>query len=81
MGQQWVLNEKKKLDKMKGTHLEGENRAILFFQVAFDIMGALPKASAFRYILHTGHQFSKWYKAVPMQNQENKTVAKVFVES
>ena len=47
--------------------------------MALDIIGPLPKSNGFKYILPIGDQFSKWYEAVPMQNQEATTVAKSFV--
>ena len=43
-------------------------------------MGPLPENDGFKYILLLGDQFSKWYEAVPMQNQEATTVAKYFVD-
>ena len=51
-----------------------------FLQVALDIMRPLPESDGFKYILLIGDQFSKWYEAVPMQNQEAKTVAISFVD-
>ena len=40
-------------------------------------MGPLPGE---QYILLIGDQFSKWYEAIALPNQEAKTVAKAFVE-
>ena len=51
-----------------------------FLQVALDIVGPLPESDGFKYILLIGDQFSKWYEAVPMQNQEATTLAKCFVD-
>ena len=42
--------------------------------------GPLPESDGFKYILLIGDQFSKWYEAILMQNQEAKTVAKSFVD-
>ena len=50
-----------------------------FWQVALDIMGPLPESSGNKYILLVGDQFTKWYEAIPMSNQEASTVAKAFV--
>ena len=52
-----------------------------FWQVALDIMGPLPESRGNKYILLIGDQFTKWYEAVPMPNQEATTVAKAFTES
>ena len=43
-------------------------------------MGPLPESQGNKYILLIGDQFSKWYEAVALPNQEAKTVAKAFVE-
>ena len=51
-----------------------------FWQVSLDIMGPLPESPGNKYILLIGDQFSKWYEAVALPNQEAKTVAKAFVE-
>ena len=51
----------------------------LFWQAALDIMGPLPESSGNKYILLIGDQFTKWYEAIPMSNQEASTVAKAFV--
>ena len=50
-----------------------------FWQVALDIMGPLPESSGNKYILLIGDQFTKWYEAILMSNQEASTVAKAFV--
>ena len=50
-----------------------------FWQVALDIMGPLPESSGNKNILLIGDQFTKWYEAIPMSNQEASTVAKAFV--
>ena len=46
-----------------------------FWQVSLDVMGPLPESNGQKYILLIGDQFSKWYEAVAMANQEAKTVA------
>ena len=51
-----------------------------FWQVSLDIMGLLPDSQGNQYFLLIGDQFSKWYEAVALPNQEAKTVAKAFVE-
>ena len=51
-----------------------------FCQVSLDIMGPLPESQGKKYILLIGDQFSKWYEAVALPNQEANTVAKAFVE-
>ena len=51
-----------------------------FWQVSLDIMGPFPESQGNKYILLIGDQFSKWYEAVALTNQEAKTVAKAFVE-
>ena len=43
-----------------------------FLQVALDIMGPLPESQRNKYILLIGSQFSKWYEAVALPNQEAK---------
>ena len=43
-------------------------------------MGPLPESQGNKYILLIGDQFSKWYEALALPNQEAKTVAKAFVE-
>ena len=50
-----------------------------FWKVALDIMGPLPESSGNKHILLIGEQFSKWYEAIPMSNQEASTVAKAFL--
>ena len=50
-----------------------------FGRVALDIMGPLPESSGNKYILLIGVQFTKWYEAIPMSNQEASKVAKVFL--
>ena len=50
-----------------------------FWRVALDIMGPLPEPRGNKYILLIGDQFTKWYEAIPMSNQEASTVAKEFV--
>ena len=52
-----------------------------FWQVSLDVMGPLPESSGQKYILLIGDQFSKWYEAVAMANQEAKTVAQAFVDN
>ena len=42
-------------------------------------MGPLPESSGNKYILLIGDQFTKWYEAIPISNQEASTVAKAFV--
>ena len=42
-------------------------------------MGSLLESSGNKYILLIGDQFTKWYGAFPMSNQEDSTVAKAFV--
>ena len=42
-------------------------------------MGPLPESIRNKYILLIGDQFTKWYEAIPMSNQEASTVAKAFV--
>ena len=51
-----------------------------FWQVSLDIMGPLPESQGNKYILLIVDQFSKWYEAVALLNQEAKTVVKAFVE-
>ena len=43
-------------------------------------MGPLPESQGKKNVLLKGDQFSKWYEAVALPNQEAKTVAKAFVE-
>ena len=43
-------------------------------------MGPLPKSQGNKFILLIGVQFSKWYEAVALPNQEAKTVSRAFVE-
>ena len=43
-------------------------------------MGPLPESQGNKYILLIGDQFSKWYEAVALPNEEAKTVAKASVE-
>ena len=51
-----------------------------FWQVSLDIMGPVPKSQRNKYILLINDQFSKWYDAVALPNQETKTVSRAFVE-
>ena len=41
--------------------------------------GTFTESSGNKYILLIGDQFTKWYEAIPMSNQEASTVAKAFV--
>ena len=50
-----------------------------FCQVVLDIMGPLPESSGDKYILLIGDQYTKWYEANPVSNQEASTVAKAFL--
>ena len=50
-----------------------------FSQVALDIIGPLPESSGNKQILLIGDQFTKWYEAIPMSNQEASMVAKASV--
>ena len=50
-----------------------------YWQLALDIMGPLLESSGNKYILLFGDQFTKWYEAIPMSNQEASTVAKAFL--
>ena len=43
-------------------------------------MGSFPESQGKKYILLIGSQFSKWYDAVALPNQEAKTLSKSFVE-
>ena len=52
-----------------------------FWQVSLDVMGPLPESNGQKYILLIGDQFSKWYEAVAMANQEAKTVARALVDN
>ena len=52
----------------------------LFWQVSIKLMGPSPVSAGFNYVWIIGDQFSKWYQAVEMPNQEAQTVARVFVE-
>ena len=50
-----------------------------FWQVALDIMRTLFESKR-KFFLITGSQFTKWYEATPMSNQETSTVAKAFLK-
>ena len=43
-------------------------------------MGLFPESQGNKYVLLIGDQFSKWYEAVDLPNQEAKTVSRAFVE-
>ena len=45
----------------------------------FGQVGPSPESSGNKYVLLIGDQFTKWYEAVPMSNQEASKVAKAFV--
>ena len=50
-------------------------------RVAMDIMGPLPLTDrGNKYILVVADYFTKWTEAYALENQEAKTVARVFVE-
>ena len=51
-----------------------------FWQISMDVMGPLPDSQGCRYILLIGDQFSRWYEAVGLPNQEAKTVTEALVE-
>ena len=51
-----------------------------FWRISLDIMGPLPESQVKKYFLLIADQFSKWYEAVALPNQDAKTVAKAFVE-
>ena len=72
---------KKKRTKQKHRHsITKWKPSHPFGQVSLDIKGPLPESQGNMYILLIGDQFSKWYEAVALPNQEAKTVAKAFVE-
>ena len=50
-----------------------------FWQVTLDIIELLPESSGNKHIPLFGDQFTKWFEAFPLSNQEASTVAKVFV--
>ena len=50
-----------------------------FWPVSLYIMRPLPESQINKYILLIGDQFSKWYDAVALSNQESKTVSRAFV--
>ena len=43
-----------------------------FWQVSLDIMGPFPESQRNKYISLSGDEFSKWYKAIALPNQEAK---------
>ena len=51
-----------------------------FWQVPLDIMGPPPGSQGNKYILLIGDQFSKWYEAIALTNQEAKTLSRALVE-
>ena len=51
-----------------------------FWQVSHDIKVPLPEFLGNKYNLLIDDQFSKWYEAVALPNQEAKTVSRAFVE-
>ena len=70
----------------KSTHQKHINSLITekpshpFWQIALDSMGPLPESSGNKYILLIGDQFTKWYEAIPMSNQEASMVARACVD-
>ena len=50
-----------------------------FHQVALDVLGPLPVSDGNKYILLMGDQFTKWYEAVAMPDQQAVTVAQAFI--
>ena len=75
-----VKCSKKKPQQTHGHPLTVWKPSHPFCQVGLDIMGPLPESDGFKYNLLIGDQFSKWYEAVPTQNQEATTLAKPFVD-
>ena len=65
----------------EGIHVK-RARSVLYvsWQVSLDIMGPLRESQGNKYFLLVVDQFSKWYKAVALPNQEAKIVSRVFVE-
>ena len=80
----WVISCDKCL-RRKGTPQEHRHSLTTwqashpFWQVSLDVIGPLSDSQGCRYILLIGDQFSKWYEAVGMSNQEAKTVAGALV--
>ena len=68
--------EKKKPNQKHKHPLQTRKPSHPFWHVALDIMGLLLESEGFKFILLTKGQFSKWHVAIPLQNQEAKTVAK-----
>ena len=50
-----------------------------FWQVALEIMGLLPESNGNNYIFLIGDQFTKWYEAIPISNEEASMVAQAFL--
>ena len=72
---------KKKGTKQKHRHsLTTWKPSLPFWQASLDIMGPLPESKGNKYILLIGDQFSRWYEAVALPNQEAETVSRAFVE-
>ena len=75
-----VCCEKKKCPHWKHIHnLTSWKLSHPFWQVALDILGHLPESSGNKYIMLIGDQFTKWYEAIRMSNQEASTAAKAFL--
>ena len=51
-----------------------------FWQVSLDIMGRPPGSQGNKYISLIGDQFSNFYEALALPNQEAKTVSRAFFE-
>ena len=75
------MHSKKKSSQKQKHLLQTWKPSHPFWQVALDIMGALPESVGFKYILLIGDQFPKWYDAIPFQNQEAKRVATALVDN
>ena len=72
---------KKKGTKQKHRHsLTKWKPSKPFWQAFLDIMGPLPESQENKYILFIGDQFSEWYEAVALPNEEAKTVLRAFVK-
>ena len=62
------------------THTQSANfeTKSLFLEVALENMGALAESTGDKYVLLMRDQFTKWYEAIPMSNQEASAVDMAF---
>ena len=76
-----VCQKKQKSKRSQGAPMKTYNVGAPLERMAVDLLGPLPESkSGNKYIMCVGDYFTKWVTAIPLPNQEAKTVADALVK-